>query len=245
MPPTASRVRIGTAGWSIPRSARNRFPESGSGLKRYSAVFGAAEINSSFHRPHEAKTYLRWAASVPEHFRFAVKIPKLVSHVRRLVDVAEPLDRFLAEAGALGDKLGPLLVQLPPSLAFDAALAGNFFAFLRSRFAGAVACEPRHITWFDLEADALLTDNQIARVAADPVKIVHAAVPGGWSGLAYHRLHGSPRMYYSEYGLPYLTALAERFAPGTENWCIFDNTASGAAIADALALEEITRSAVL
>ncbi|MDB5411349.1 MAG: hypothetical protein JWL84_6261 [Rhodospirillales bacterium] len=244
MPAAASRVRIGTAGWSIPRPVRARFPESGSALERYAAVFDVAEIDSSFQRPHQPKTYRRWAASVPAHFRFAVKIPKLISHERRLCGIAEPLDRFLAEAGSLGEKLGPLLVQLPPSLAFDAVVADAFFTLLRSRFAGPVVCEPRNVTWFTHGADALLNAARIARVATDPAKIVEAAVPGAWPGIAYYRLHGSPRMYYSEYGSSYLAALAERFDAVTETWCIFDNTASGAALADALALHELTRSVV-
>jgi uncharacterized protein YecE (DUF72 family) len=238
MPAAARTLRIGTAGWSITQPLRDCFPEAGSALERYAARFDAVEINSSFYRPHRPRTYLRWAASVPGHFRFAVKIPKLITHERRLRDVGDPLDRFLAEAGSLGEKLGPLLLQLPPSLAFDAAVAGDFLALLRLRFSGSVVCEPRHATWFTPEAEALLVDARVARVAADPAKVAQAAAPGGWPGLAYYRLHGSPRMYYSEYGMPYLEELAGRLAAGVaaEIWCVFDNTASGAALSDALTL---------
>jgi uncharacterized protein YecE (DUF72 family) len=241
MPASAKTLRIGTAGWSIAQPFRDRFPEAGSALERYAARFDAVEINSSFYRPHRPQTYRRWAASVPGHFRFAVKIPKLITHERRLRDVGNPLDRFLAEAGTLGEKLGPLLVQLPPSLAFDAGVAGDFLALLRSRFSGSVVCEPRHATWFTPEAQALLADAQVARVAADPAKIAQAAAPGGWPSLAYYRLHGSPRMYYSEYGLSYLEELAGRLAAGAaaEIWCVFDNTASGAALSDALTLRRM------
>src|SRR5437660_1428160 len=80
--------------------------------------------------------YGRWAASVPAGFRFAVKVPREITHRRRLADVAELLDRFLAEAGALGDRLGPLLVQLPPRLPFDADVVKAFFIGLRRRFRG-------------------------------------------------------------------------------------------------------------
>lgn len=108
------RIRIGTAGWSVPAAHRGRFPEAGTLLERYAARFDAVEINSSFYRPHRPSTYARWAASVPAGFRFSLKLPREITHTRRLVEVAEPLDRFLGEVAALGERLGPVLVQLPP-----------------------------------------------------------------------------------------------------------------------------------
>src|SRR5688572_19432683 len=116
---TASEFRIGCAGWSIPREHAAEFPVEGTHLQRYAQRFPAVEINSSFYRPHRPETYARWAASTPDGFRFAVKVPREITHTRRLREVDEPLERFLAEAGALGEKLGPLLVQLPPSLQFE------------------------------------------------------------------------------------------------------------------------------
>jgi uncharacterized protein YecE (DUF72 family) len=196
MPARPSRPLIGIAGWSIPKDHAAQFPAAGSHLERYAARFPAVEINSSFYRPHMPKTYARWAASVPEDFRFAAKVPREITHYRRLADAADVLDRFLGEVGALGDKLGPLLVQLPPSLVYDPRIAADFFAALRRRFAGAVACEPRHRTWFDPPAERLLTEFQVARVAADPAVVPAAAPPGGGDGLVYNRLHGSPEMYY-------------------------------------------------
>ena len=233
---TAPPLRIGTAGWSIPRAEASGFPADGSVLARYGARLGAAEINSSFYRPHKPETYARWAASVPPAFRFAVKLPKAITHERRLADIDEPLARFLGEVAGLGDRLGPLLVQLPPSLRFDPAVAERFFATLRERHGDFVVCEPRHRSWFTPEAEALLAAHRIARVAADPAPVPEAARPGGWDGLVYHRLHGSPRMYWSAYAPPFLAALAARLeARRTETWCVFDNTAAGAALADALA----------
>ena len=134
-----SRPFVGTAGWSLPRAYAESFPGEGSLLERYARVFPAAEINSSFYRPHQPKTYARWAASVPQGFRFAVKVPKEATHTRKLTGAGPVLDRFLGEATALGDALGPLLVQLPPSLALDTRVAGTFFRVLRRRFDGAVA----------------------------------------------------------------------------------------------------------
>jgi uncharacterized protein YecE (DUF72 family) len=217
-------------------------PEGGSNLERYGARFNAAEINSSFYRSHRPDTYRRWADSVPNGFRFAVKVPREITHTRKLIDALEPLDRFLCEVTILGGKLGPLLVQLPPSLVFDPIIVQAFFSEMRDRHAGAVACEPRHPTWFEEVADSLFTEFKIGRVAADPAKVPGAAKTGGWSGLAYYRLHGSPRIYYSEYPEEYLDGLAEAIRiheVGVETWCIFDNTASGSAILNALRLQEM------
>jgi uncharacterized protein YecE (DUF72 family) len=232
-------VMVGTAAWSIPAQHAQGFPAEGSHLERYSRRFPAVEINSSFYRPHRSSTYQRWAATVPAHFRFAVKVPKEITHLRRLADVDGPLERFLAEAGALGEKLGPLLLQLPPSFAFDEQRVSAFLKRLRGRTQGDVVCEPRHRSWFTAEAERLLSGFRIARVAADPAVVPAAAEPGGWPGLAYHRLHGSPRMYRSPYALGDLNALGHRLSgAGGAVWCIFDNTAEGWATHDALLLQQ-------
>jgi uncharacterized protein YecE (DUF72 family) len=231
-------IRIGTAGWSIPKEHGAAFPIEGSHLERYAAAFNAVEINSSFYRPHRPATYERWAASVPESFRFAVKVPKAITHERRLKETGDLLDRFLSEVSGLGPKLGPLLVQLPPSLTFEAGTSDVFLRELRSRVAGGIVCEPRHRSWFTPEVDALLNRQRIARVAADPAPVPGAGEPGGWPGLAYFRLHGSPRIYYSPYSEEALVAMAQQLAEGaaagTRSWCIFDNTAAFAATHDAL-----------
>jgi uncharacterized protein YecE (DUF72 family) len=230
-------IRIGTAGWSIVKPRAADFPGEGTHLARYARRFSAVEINSCFYRPHRPATYARWAATVPAGFRFAAKIPREITHVRKLVAVADVLDRFLAEIQTLGDALGPLLVQLPPSLGFEETVVGGFFDLFRARFDGAIVCEPRHPTWFTDDVDRLLARFVIARVAADPAPVPRAAVPGGWGGLIYRRLHGSPRMYYSGYSAEYLDQTARVVTQGRqEQWCIFDNTALGEATHDALDL---------
>jgi uncharacterized protein YecE (DUF72 family) len=233
-------IRVGTAGWTLPLAEQAHFPATGSHLQRYAGRFAAAEINSSFHRPHRPSTYLRWAESVPPGFLFSAKLPKTITHEHRLREAEALLEGFLAESAGLGDRLGCLLVQLPPSLEFDPAVAEPFFAALRTRSSAAVACEPRHPTWFSDQAADLLARSQVGRVAADPARVPPAAEPGGWPDLVYYRLHGSPRVYYSAYDADYLDALAARLraddAAGRQVWCIFDNTASGAATGDALSL---------
>ncbi len=238
-------MRIGTAGWSIPSAAAGAFPTEGSHLERYAQVFPAVEINSSFHRPHRRSTYERWAATVPPEFRFSVKIPKTISHDARLIDVEDLVATFVEQVNGLGEKLAVLLLQLPPSLTYDALSARNVFETLRCRLADPVqlACEPRHASWFTDDANACLAEHRVARVMADPVLVPGGDQPGGWTGLHYHRLHGSPRVYYSPYDRPRLEALAvmsHANAPST--WWIFDNTASGAATSDALVLKDLLAS---
>lgn len=236
--PQGSGIQVGCAGWSLPRATWPEFPDAGTHLQRYAARFNAVEINSSFYRPHQTATYARWAASVPDPFRFSVKLPKTITHQQRLAGCAGLLDDFLAQTAGLGEKLGCLLVQLPPSLGFDAATAEEFLRALRQRHAGPVALEPRHASWFTAQADALLGAWQVARVLADPVVHEAGKKPGGVKSLVYVRLHGSPRMYYSAYerdGLDALTLRLQRMAAtGANVWCVFDNTAEGAAVTDAL-----------
>ena len=235
-------IRIGTAGWSFPRTLE-RFSAEGTGLERYAAVFNAVEINSSFYRPHQRKTYERWASSTPAGFRFSVKVPRTITHERRLVDTGDLQARFLDECGGLGDKLGPLLIQLPPSLRFDAGIGERFLTAWRKATAAATVLEPRHPTWFEAPAEDLLRTFEVARVGADPAVVPAAAKPGGWNGLTYRRLHGSPAMYATAYDDGRLEPMAERIAQETkaaQAWWIFDNTQFGAATTDALKLMALT-----
>lgn len=232
-------IHLGCAGWSLSRQHAHEFAQHGSHLQRYASRLNAVEINSSFYRPHRPETYARWASSVPPMFRVSVKVPKAITHVQRLQGCEAQLDSFLSQCGELGSRLGCLLVQLAPSLSFDAPTAQRFFDALRQRYDGPVAVEPRHHSW--QAAQALLHDLQVAQVAASPARFASDAQPGGWPGLVYWRLHGEPRLYHSEYDATFVQRLAEQLrasqAAGVPTWCIFDNTASGAALANALQLQ--------
>ena len=126
--------RIGTAGWQVPSAHRGLVGAEGSVLQRYAARFDCVEVNTSFYRPHRAQTWEGWAAQVPARFRFSAKLPRDISHEARLQRCGPLLDRFRDEVSGLGRKLGGLLLQLPPSLAFDARVAETFLAMLRRRF---------------------------------------------------------------------------------------------------------------
>ena len=235
-------VYVGCAGWSIPSAHAAAFDAGSSQLERYAKVFNGVEINSSFYRPHRPATYHRWAASVPDSFRFAVKMPRTISHLARLRDCQTLLETFLGEVGPLENRLGCLLLQLPPSLAWEPSIALPFLDLLRRLHAGPVACEPRHATWFRPATSRALRERGIARVAADPARVARAAVPAGDHALQYLRLHGSPRVYYDAYP----DALLQRIPrwlqrpsqQTTQRWCIFDNTALGHAVDNALTVRD-------
>jgi uncharacterized protein YecE (DUF72 family) len=231
---------FGCASWQLPKVVRDRFPDDGTLLARYGRRLPAVEVNSSFYRQHRQSQYAKWASEVPEGFRFAVKMPRWLTHNQRLRS-HEGLDEFLDEVAGLGGKLGPLLIQLPPKLDFEPQAVEAFFDALRQRFDGDVALEPRNAGWFEAEPEEVLKRYRIARVAADPAPVEGAESPGGYTGLAYHRLHGSPRKFYDAYGTQFVAELAERLQAATEPaeaWCIFNNTANESGFEDALAFAE-------
>ncbi len=242
-------MHIGTAGWSISREAAGLFPGEGQHLQRYARVLSCTEINSSFHRSHRVQVYQRWADQTPPGFRFSAKVPRTITHEGRLRRARAPLQQFLAEASGLGEKLAVLLVQLPPSFAFEARVVRSFFGLLADLFAGCVVCEPRHASWFTPSADRVLAVLKVSRAAADPARWPEAARPGGWLGpqgdgsgaVLYHRWHGAPRMYWSRYEPEWVNERARALAgwpAGADCWCIFDNTAGGGAISNAMELQQ-------
>jgi uncharacterized protein YecE (DUF72 family) len=230
---------IGCVGWSLPGAVQENFPPGASHLERYAALLPAVEINSSFYRSHRPATYARWRDSVPDAFRYSVKIPKTITHELRLQKVDEPLAQFVDEVSALQEKLGCLLVQLPPSLDYNVSVAERFFDKLRTLIDVPVVCEARHMTWFEEGAARVLEGLDIGYVIADP-PAVSLPVPATNSETVYIRLHGSPVIYRSAYSEEYLqgvhTYMKQCMQAGRRVWCIFDNTASGAAAPNALAL---------
>lgn len=232
-------LRVGCAGWALASKDAARFPGEGTHLERYARVFSCVEINSSFYRPHREKTYRRWAASVPEAFRFSVKLPRTITHELRLNECETLLNAFVQEVSGLGEKLGCLLVQLPPSLALDVKVATAFFSLLTTRTHAPIVCEPRHASWFSPRGASVMREAGIACVWADPPPVA-GAVPYADANPLYIRLHGSPQMYYSAYEDAFLADVASRMLrardEGRTAWCIFDNTARGEAIPNALSL---------
>lgn len=229
---------VGAAGWSIPSRYSSELPGEGSHLERYARRLSAVEINSSFYRHHRAETYARWAASVPKDFRFSVKAPSAFTHEGELRAHAEVLAQFMEETAGLGEKLGVILVQLPPKMEFDAAPVRRFFRALRKRIGVQLVCEPRHPSWGAEKAERLLAELSVARVAADPSRWPGGNEPGGDRSFVYFRWHGQPRKYFSDYGRECLATLEKQIeaSEAKQAWAIFDNTAHGYAIENALSL---------
>jgi uncharacterized protein YecE (DUF72 family) len=236
--PVQRLIRIGTAGWGNPRAHRK--PPDRTSLEHYGTYFNCVEINSSFYRTHQRLTYERWAASTGRSFRFCVKIPRVISHDAALRGCQDELQVFWDGVQGLGKKLAVLLLQLPPKAEWEVRVARRFFGLLRSCTAVPVVCEPRHPSWSSAGAERLFKEFGISLVCADPVRL-----PRCWSlsaGIRYYRLHGSPRVYWSSYSPNQLEALSGRIADERasfpEIWCIFDNTAAGAAWDNAKSLAE-------
>jgi uncharacterized protein YecE (DUF72 family) len=236
------RVFIGTAGWSIPRDHAAAFPVDGSHLERYAQTLNAVEINSTFYRRHRPDTFEKWRELVPSSFRFSVKMPKSITHEAQLHSPRALLKEFFDDVKGLKNKLGVILVQLPGSAAFEEKRVRAFLKTLRSLYDGRVAWEPRHASWYAPAVTELFEKHDIGRVAADPPRPEVARDPGGSSSLVYYRWHGSPRIYWSSYDDARLQDLSKKIQAlptRTQAWCIFDNTASGAAAGDALRLKRL------
>ena len=230
---------IGTAGWSLRTNLADRFPAEGTHLARYSRVLPAVEINSSFYRFHQPATYRRWAESVPDAFRFSVKLSREITHEKRFVGAEDELVRFLEGYHELGVKGGPILVQTPPTFHYEERRCRTFFLLLRAHFDGAVAVEPRHRSWFTPAAELLFNELALSRVAADPAPVPGGERPSGSQRLVYYRLHGSPHLYHSAYSADVKRTVTQLLTDALDHretavWCIFDNTAEGAALSDAL-----------
>jgi len=240
---------IGTSGWQY-RDWRGKLYERGLPMSRwfdrYIESFDTVELNVTFYRMPAAAAFAGWRDAVPDGFVFAVKASRYLTHIKRLADPQGSVEFLMERASILGDRLGPILVQLPPTLEADFdRLERTLEAFGPNV---QVVVEPRHASWFTAEADRTLVALRVSRAAADPALCDAAAEPGGWLGEAgdgrgarlYYRWHGSPRIYYSNYDESSLAALATRLLAaarrGADVWCIFDNTAAGAALANALSL---------
>ncbi len=242
---SVEKICIGTAAWTIPKEHKNNFAEIGTHLEKYSKIFNAVEINTSFYKDHKAITYERWAQSVPEHFRFSVKLSKVFTHEQRLKKGQKKLKENLRDILKLDSKLGCILVQLPPSLGFVNEDASKFFAEIRKYYPGPIAFEPRHADWQKDNVLALYEQYCISKVIADP-PTTGSGVLHQPSGFIYFRLHGTPQIYKSNYEnnrlVQYASQINKFVTQGQKVWCIFDNTTFGHATGNAISLTELIKN---
>lgn len=228
-------MKIGVAGWNIPTHLKNHLPLEGTHLERYAKALGAVEINSSFYRDHQAKTYEKWKNSTPETFKFSVKLNQRFSHDKTFKTNLQDLSECLDGMKALEEKLSVLLIQFPGSMMFSPKIE-KLFRGIRRRFEGHMVVEPRNLSWLEEDAVDLYRAYKISKVSADPERCASKRKIN-FAGIEYYRLHGSPELYRSSYTQEFLKALSTKLKPKT--WCIFDNTTFGHGMENALTLQDI------
>ncbi|MBN2283506.1 MAG: DUF72 domain-containing protein [Deltaproteobacteria bacterium] len=192
-------ILIGTSGWNY-RHWRGVFyplslPQS-RWLTFYASRFTTVELNASFYRLPGITAFTAWYEQTPGDFIWSVKASRYITHIKKLLNVEEPLERFYSAVEGFREKLGPLLIQLPPSLRFDPSRFSEFCGRLDPALRHVI--EVRHQSWLSDEALSIMDDNNIALCIADtagryPFLIAETA------DFLYIRLHGSTHLYVSEY----------------------------------------------
>ena len=230
---------IGTSGWQYrdwrPGLYPAKLPQR-LWLEHFAGRFQVVEVNNAFYRLPERSTFQQWRERTPDDFRFAVKMSRYLTHIKRLREPEEPVARFLGRADALGDKLGPVLLQLPPTLKIDVAALDEtlrqFPAHVR------VAVEPRHDSWWTAEVQDLLKRHGAALCWADrnsrPITPLWDTADFG-----YLRLHEGRAKPWPRYGRTALSTWITRISKPT--WVFFNNDPGGAAVIDAVAMARQAR----
>jgi uncharacterized protein YecE (DUF72 family) len=238
-PAARGRIRVGTSGWQYADWRDRLYPKGlaqRNWLAAYTEVYDTVEVNGTFYRLPTSDTVQRWADTVPADFVMAVKISRYLTHVKRLRDPAEPVERLLSCVAPLVDagKLGPLLLQLPPDMRVDAGLLADTLA--RFPAWAAVAVEPRHRSWFVPAVRSVLEASGAALVWADR----HGRATGPlWqtSDWAYLRLHMGRSGW--QYDRRDLTRWATRMRRVGAGYVFANNDPGGAALVDATLIREM------
>jgi uncharacterized protein YecE (DUF72 family) len=235
-------IVLGTSGWQY-RDWRGRFypqglPQRG-WLEHYAEHFDTVEINNAFYRLPERKTFADWRERTPERFCFAVKMSRYLTHVKRLKDPTEPIQRFFSRAEALGPKLGPVLFQLPPTLKRDTGLLDAALDLVPPGVK--VTVEPRHESWWVDGTRAVLERHDAALCWADRHSrpLTPLWTTSSWG---YLRLHEGRARPWPRYGRTALASWARRIAELTPVYVYFNNDPGGAAITDARVFRSLSES---
>lgn len=236
---TEDVIHVGTSGWQYD-SWKGRFyprdlPKSG-WLAHYATRFPVVEVNNSFYQLPKPETFDRWRSEVPDRFRFVVKASRYITHIRRLRDGREPVRLFWSRATRLGDKLGPVLFQLPPNFDADPPRLQGFLRVLPAEMRAAF--EFRHDSWRTQEVHELLDRHGAAWVLADrPGWRVPLIVTGGWSYIRFHQ----GRRAHPGYTRSKLRAWANKIAglEAEDTYIFFNNDPLAAAARDAATLREL------
>lgn len=243
-----ANLYIGTSGWSYNWKG-HFYPEelkSAAYLAYYARYFNCTEINSSFYHFTMAKTIAKWLTETPDNFKFCAKLNQEITHKRKFENIEEPLTKFMSRYASMGNRLGPILIQIASSFRFERPVAEGFYRTLRAKYPDTqFALESRHKSWQTEEALALLRAYNISFVIASAGK--------RWPYLetttnetVYLRLHGDERLYASSYSEERLERYAfmihDWLLDGKEVWVFFNNTMYGSAIQNARTLQELLQN---
>ena len=233
-------IHIGTSGWNYEHWKGIFYPPDcpkSKWLEFYAQHYGTVELNASFYRLPKPQTFENWRARTPDNFLWAVKANKYITHIKRIRDVEEPLRRFFDSVELLKEKLGPILFQLPPSLSFNEAALSGFCRQLKGNYL--YALEIRHESWAQKRAIKILKDYNIALCISDTAGR-YPYIEEDTATFGYIRLHGSKKLYASEYTEEELNTYAQKIRGWSKDtYLYFDNDYGGYAIKNAQRLKEI------
>ena len=236
------QVHVGTSGWTYDHRQGRFYPPGCSKTHRleyYAGKFSSVELNATFYRAMPEQTFAHWYARTPPGFCWSLKASRYITHIKRIKDVKEPLERFLRSVAPLKEKLGPILFQLPPGLRFDGEVLSAFCRALPTDLR--IALEARHASWCTEKALATLERNHIAWCISDTAGR-YPYLETATAAFIYIRLHGSRTLYASEYTEDELCAWAQKIkAWGKETYVYFDNDAMAYAPHNALRLSALLR----
>lgn len=228
---------IGTSGWQYAHWKETFYPK-GLGQPRwldfYFQRFQTVELNVTFYRLPKAETFAKWRQKTPSDFIFAVKMSRYLTHIKRLKDPAPSIEYFMSKARELGPKMGPILIQLPPTMKVDAPALDDALAHLPGR---RVAVEFRHETWWTDEVRSVLEKHGAALCMADrwarPVTELWKTTD--WTFLRFHQGDGRPHPCYRKASLePWVERLADSWGPEADSYIYFNNDPRACALRDAI-----------
>jgi uncharacterized protein YecE (DUF72 family) len=238
-PLTTKPYHIGTSGWSYKHWKELFYPanlKSAEWFSYYAERFDVSEINMSFYNLPKIKTVENWAAKAPKGFKFCPKLSRFITHMKKLHDPEEPLERFFTVFEPLQKLMGPVLVQLPPMVAFHYDIAENFFEALKAYKKNEFVLEIRHVSWLSDDSLTLMAKHNIGLVISQSGKVFPYSEMVTAKNI-YVRFHGPKELYASEYTTRMLRSYAKKFAgwieEGHKIWAFFNNDIHGYAFADA------------
>jgi uncharacterized protein YecE (DUF72 family) len=242
-------IHIGTSGWSYKHWRGLYYPTGvkvADWLPFYARSFSSTEINGSFYRLPSEETVKRWVEQVPPDFTFCPKMSRFLTHMKKLKDPEEPLERFFGVFEYMKRKMGPVLIQLPPQLKFNYDVAIYFYRLLTTTYSSyQFVVEVRHDSWLEPDSISLMNQYQIGFVISHS----HQAFPYMELVTAKHiyvRFHGPGHLYASSYSEALLQEYAGKFCRWREEghvvWAYFNNDVHGYAVTDALRLKEMVQT---